>query len=137
MFLLFFAVILLCGCTNRSDLNVKKQISTYGVSYGKVENTQGFLINICEDFDCMVGNFKNCKEFQTNENKIIYVVFGYNEKDDKCDFLLDKKSLQQNSMECFFKKADLTENLFKNLRGDASTEKEQQIIKDNCKEIKI
>mgnify|MGYP006943733171 CR=1 FL=1 len=93
------------------------------------------IIKHCSDFDCFVNNFKECKESQIKKNNINYVIIGYSEKDDLCQFLLDKLSLGQGLKNCLFNKLDLTENLFKNLIEEENTAEEQNIIKEKCKEM--
>ena len=114
----------------------QKNDPNYFVKFDNIVENDN-LIYFCKDDACFIDKYIKCEEVQIIKDNLIYVVFGFSEDEQKCHFLLDKKYLNENSLKCLFNRVDLTENVFKNLTGEKNTEKEQQIIKENCREIEI
>ena len=154
---IIFVSIFFSGCTkkienkeqNISDINNQEQNNIgYEIKHLDVNNPDDLvlidddpnndnIIKHCSDFACFINNFKECKESQIKKDLINYVVIGYSEKDDICQFLLDKLSLGEGIKECLLQKVMLTELLFRNLAGEEKTAIEQNIIKENCKEMNL
>ncbi len=119
-------------------ISTGNDLNNHTIVNSLTENQKKSLLEICKDINCFEPKFNECKESQfIKTNGVIYVIFGDNGQKDKCNFFIDNSTLKKKNLNCVFDKTDLNIMLLNNIIGLDRTDKEQNIIRNKCKEYEF